>query len=319
MHFILSRVVGRGMSKQITTAIKTTRAYSTNPSLTKRSEAKCFGGSVVFYTHESSETKTPMNFSVYLPPKAGGDNPECPVVYWLSGLTCTDENFITKAGAQRVAAELGLILVCPDTSPRGCNIEGEDNTYDFGAGAGFYVDATLEKWSNNYRMYSYVTQELPTLVESSFPVVKDCRSIFGHSMGGHGALISALKNPGFYKSVSAFAPICNPTKCAWGVRAFAGYLGNTTEKWNEYDACELAASYSGPNLQILADQGSEDNFLKQGQLLPENLVAACEGNGNVVLTSREQLGYDHSYYFIATFVEEHLRFHSSILKGSSSF
>ena len=255
-----------------------------------------------------------MNFSVYLPPQAS--RAQCPVVYWLSGLTCTDENFITKAGAQRVAAELGLILVCPDTSPRGTDIPGEHDAYDFGSGAGFYVDATEEPWKNNYRMYSYVTKELPTLVENAFPVIPDKRSVFGHSMGGHGALVCALRNPGFYKSASAFSPICNPTKCAWGVRAFTGYLGgDKTNTWKQYDACELAATYSGPKLNILADQGSEDNFLAQGQLVPENLVTACAGNENVALVSREQEGYDHSYYFIATFVEEHLRFHADNLNA----
>ena len=253
-----------------------------------------------------------MNFSVYLPPQA--DSAQCPVVYWLSGLTCTDENFITKAGAQRVAAELGLILVCPDTSPRGTDIPGEHDSYDFGSGAGFYVDATEELWKNNYRMYSYITKELPTLVENTLPVMPDKRSVFGHSMGGHGALVCALRNPGFYKSASAFSPICNPTKCAWGVRAFTGYLGGEQpDTWKQYDACELASTYSGPKLNILADQGSKDNFLAQGQLLPENLVAASAGNENIALVSREQEGYDHSYYFIATFVEEHLRFHADNL------
>lgn len=318
MHYIVSRLGSRLSLNTIRakTSQNFLRKYSEGMVLTKRQETKCFGGSVGFFTHDSTETKTPMNFSVYLPPKAIGEKPlQCPVVYWLSGLTCTDENFITKAGAQKVAAELGLVLVCPDTSPRGCHIEGEDDSYDFGSGAGFYVDATEAKWSTNYRMYSYITKELPQLVESNFPIIAGSRSIFGHSMGGHGSLVCALRNPGFYKTVSAFAPICNPVNCAWGIKAFTGYLGGDAEKWKEYDSCELAASYSGPKLSILSDQGSEDNFLKQGQLLPENLVAACAGNENIELVSREQKDYDHSYYFIATFVEEHLRHHSNVLNN----
>ena len=279
--------------------------------LEKKSSTKCFDGNVEMYSHGSSETNTNMAFSVFLPHKA--ETQKCPVLYWLSGLTCTEQNFITKAGAQRVAAELGLILVCPDTSPRGCNIEGEDDSWDFGSGAGFYVDATEEKWKTNYRMYSYVTKELPTLIENNFPVLPDRRSIFGHSMGGHGALICALKNPGFYKSVSAFSPICNPINCPWGEKAFTGYLGDNKEVWKQYDACELSSSYSGPKLVIFSDQGAEDGFLKQKQLLPDNLVASCARNENVHLISRLHPGYDHSYYFIATFVEEHLRFHGKIL------
>jgi len=279
--------------------------------LTIRQETKCFGGTVVFYTHDSVETKTPMNFSAFLPPQVS--DRKCPVLYWLSGLTCTDENFITKAGAQQVAAELGLVLVCPDTSPRGANIEGEGESYDFGTGAGFYVDATESKWQDNYRMYSYVTKELPALVENNLPVLRDVRSVCGHSMGGHGALVTALGNPGMYRSVSAFAPICNPMNCPWGTKAFGGYLGEDAESWKKYDACELATSYTGPQLHILSDQGSEDNFLKAGQLLPENLITSCESNKDIVLTSREQDGYDHSYYFIATFIEEHLRFHANFL------
>lgn len=283
--------------------------------ITQTAETKCFGGIVRSYKHDSTETKTNMVFSLYLLPKAVGCGPKaCSVLYWLSGLTCTDQNFITKAGAIKVASELNLILVCPDTSPRGCAIEGEDDSWDFGSGAGFYVDATEPKWSSNYRMYSYVTKELVNLIESNFPVIKGSRGIFGHSMGGHGALICALKNPGYYKSVSSFAPICNPMKCPWGEKAFTGYLGSDKEKWKVYDACELAASYSGPKLEIFTDQGTEDGFLKKDQLLPESLVKACDGNGNIVLTSRMQEGYDHSYYFISTFVEDHLRHHAKYLK-----
>merc|ERR550534_3069499 len=197
--------------------------------LTQKSTVKCFGGEQKVFTHESTETKTTMTFGVYLPAKAATE--KCNVVYWLSGLTCTEQNFVTKAGAQEAASELGLIIVAPDTSPRGANIEGEEESWDFGTGAGFYVDATEEKWKNNYRMYSYVTKELPSIINSteSFNVATDRQSIFGHSMGGHGALISALKNPGMYQSVSSFAPICNPINCPWGLKAFSGYLGDNQE------------------------------------------------------------------------------------------
>lgn len=288
--------------------------YSSGSNLTRRQEHKCFGGSVGFYNHESAETNTQMAFSIYLPPSAIGENPrDCSVLYWLSGLTCTEENFITKAGAQSVASELGLIIVCPDTSPRGCNIEGENDAYNFGSGAGFYVDATEPKWSTNYRMYSYITRELPNIIENNFPVFKDSRGIFGHSMGGHGAMICALKNPGLYKSVSAFSPICNPMKCQWGEVAFTGYLGTDVEKWKQYDSCELASSYKGHTLEILADQGSADNFLQQNQLLPENLVEACTNNSDINLVSRMQEGYDHSYYFISSFIKEHLFYHAERL------
>lgn len=281
-----------------------------SPTLEKLSSVKCFNGSLECYKHASSETKTDMKFAVFLPPQVALG--KCPVVYWLSGLTCTEQNFIQKAGAQRVACELGLVIVAPDTSPRGCNIEGEDDSWDFGTGAGFYVDATEEKWRNNYRMYSYVTKELPSIINNteSFNVAADRQSIFGHSMGGHGALITALKNPGMYQSASAFAPICNPINCPWGVKAFSGYLGDNQETWKEYDASCLAQTYSGPKLEILSDQGDADGFFTQKQLLPENLVEACKGNASIELSSRMQAGYDHSYYFIATFVEEHLRFHA---------
>lgn len=278
--------------------------------LEEKSSQKCFGGYAKIFTHQSSETKTPMTFGVILPPQA--ESQKCPVLYWLSGLTCTEQNFITKAGGQRVASELGIIIVCPDTSPRGCKIEGEEDGWDFGTGAGFYVDATEEKWKNNYRMYSYVTSELPKVIAENFPT-NGKQSIFGHSMGGHGALICALKNPGLYKSASAFAPICNPIKCQWGQKAFLGYLGSDQESWKAYDATELAAVYSGPNLELMSDQGSEDGFLKQSQLLPDALVEASAPNKNLKLVYRLQDGYDHSYYFISTFVEDHLRFHAKHL------
>lgn len=278
--------------------------------LTEKSAVKCFGGVQKVYTHNSEETKTEMTFAIYLPEKSNSE--KCDVVYWLSGLTCTEQNFITKAGAQQTAAEHGLIIVCPDTSPRGANIEGEEDGWDFGTGAGFYVDATEEKWKNNYRMYSYVTKELPNLIKGNF-AASEKASIFGHSMGGHGALICALKNPGMYQSVSAFAAICNPINCPWGEKAFTGYIGTDKEAWKAYDATELAKSYDGPALDILCDQGSADGFLEQNQLLPDNLVNAAQTNPSLNLVSRMQEGYDHSYYFIASFVKGHLKFHAAHL------
>lgn len=254
-----------------------------------------------------------MTFGVYLPPQA--ESGKCPVVYYLSGLTCTEQNFVTKGGAQKTASELGLILVAPDTSPRGANIEGEDDSWDFGTGAGFYVDATEEKWKSNYRMYSYVTKELPAIVEKSFPVLPGKSAITGHSMGGHGALICALKNPGMYQAVSGFAPICNPVNCPWGKKAFSGYLGTNIESWKDYDACELSMKYKGPSLSILADQGTLDGFLDKGQLLPDKLIEATRNNSSLACTVRMQEGYDHSYFFIATFIDEHLRFLNKALSA----
>ena len=223
------------------------------------SSAKCFGGKQEVYSHESQQLKCKMNFSVYLPPKAT-DGQKVPVLYWLSGLTCTEQNFIIKSGFQRYAAQENLMVVGPDTSPRGVNIEGEDDSYDFGSGAGFYVDATEDKWKNNYRMYSYVTKELPKLIEANFPVMAGCQSISGHSMGGHGALICALKNPGLYKCATAFAPIANPIKAKWGQKCFTGYLGSNTDLWNQYDATLLVANYNGPPLNLLIDQVPIDSI-----------------------------------------------------------
>ena len=275
------------------------------------SSVKCFGGFQKVFEHESKALQCNMKFAIYLPPKAEAES--VPLVWWLSGLTCTEQNFITKAGMQRCASELGLAVACPDTSPRGCSIEGEDEAYDFGSGAGFYVNATTEKWKAHYNMYTYVTEELSELVCSSFPVLSDKQSIFGHSMGGHGALVCALKNPGKYKSVSAFAPICNPINCPWGQKAFSGYLGNDRECWKEYDATELVKHYSGPPLSyILIDQGKSDNFYSEKQLLPENFVAACRER-SVPVVLRMQEGYDHSYYFISTFVSDHLKHHANAL------
>jgi len=272
------------------------------------SRAKCFGGSQIVFSHESEEVKCKMNVAVYLPPQA--DSQKVPVIYWLSGLTCSEQNFITKAGAQSYAAKFGVCLVAPDTSPRGLNIEGETDSWDFGAGAGFYLDATTDKWKTNYRMYSYVTKELPRIVGENFPVLPNKQSIMGHSMGGHGALISYLKNPGKYLSVSAFAPICNPCECAWGQKAFTGYLGENKEAWKEYDSTYLIRNYSGP--EILIDQGEADSFLPQKQLLPDHLLNAGE-TACASLRVRYQPGYDHSYYFISTFIGEHIEFHAKRL------
>eukprot|EP01091_Cochliopodium_minus_P008762 TRINITY_DN2039_c0_g1_i1.p1 TRINITY_DN2039_c0_g1~~TRINITY_DN2039_c0_g1_i1.p1 ORF type:complete len:279 (-),score=84.30 TRINITY_DN2039_c0_g1_i1:51-887(-) len=271
--------------------------------------AKTFGGYVKSYKHKSNKTNCEMVFSVYLPQS----NKPVPYVIWLSGLTCTDQNFITKAGAFETASQLGIAIICPDTSPRGVEIEGDRESWDFGVGAGFYVDATEDKWKNNYNMFSYVTEELVDLVESNLPLEKGNRSIFGHSMGGHGALICALKKPGFFKSVSAFSPISNPINCPWGQKAFKGYLGDNQENWKKYDATELIKTYQGPSLNILIDVGTEDNFLKQKQLLPENFVQASLEKGGVNPTVRYQSGYDHSYYFISSFVAEHLKHHAKFL------
>jgi S-formylglutathione hydrolase len=250
-----------------------------------------------------------MRFGVYLPPQA--QSGRVPVLYWLSGLTCTEENFIVKAGAQRVAAELGLAIIAPDTSPRGLGIPGEADSYDFGIGAGFYVDATEAPWSQGYRMYSYVTQELFELVATTFPVDPARAGIFGHSMGGHGALTIALKNPHRFRSVSAFAPIVSPSRCPWGEKALAGYVGPDREKWREYDATSLIEDRGWKGPALLVDQGTQDQFL-ENQLKPELLVAVCKRLG-IPLDLRMQQGYDHSYYFIASFIEDHLRFHAKHL------
>ena len=266
----------------------------------------CFGGWQDVYRHRSEVLGCDMTVGVYLPPQV--EQGPCPVLYWLSGLTCTEQNFITKAGAQRYAAEHGIILVAPDTSPRGLKIPGEAESYDFGLGAGFYVDATQAPWSRGYRMYSYVTKELPGLVESSFPVDGKRVGVFGHSMGGHGALTIALKNPEYYKSVSAFAPISSPMRAPWGEKALTGYLGPDRAAWREYDATALLEDRGWRGPALLVDQGTSDQFL-QSQLKPELLEEACR-RARVGLELRLQEGYDHSYFFIASFIEDHLRFHS---------
>lgn len=279
-------------------------------------DAKMFGGRVQKWTHVSDVTKTPMTFSVFLPPQAESQG-TVPVLYYLSGLTCTDDNVTQKACAQRAAAAHGIALVAPDTSPRGCNIEGEDDSYDFGSGAGFYVDATEPKWATNYNMYSYITKELPAIINTNFPVDSRRVGISGHSMGGHGALTIALRHPDVYRSVSAFSPICNPMKCPWGEKAFTGYLGSV-EAGREHDATELMLSRgASPVLQdILIDQGTSDNFYSGpvNQLLTENFGEACKAKGQAC-TIRMQEGYDHSYFFIATFMEDHIAFHAKYLSA----
>jgi S-formylglutathione hydrolase len=247
-----------------------------------------------------------MRFAVYRPPRSEGRR--LPVLYWLSGLTCTEENFVVKAGAQRVAAELGLVIVAPDTSPREVALPGDRDSYDFGQGAGFYVDATVAPWSAHYRMYSYVSVELPELVARHFAVDAGRAGIFGHSMGGHGALVVALCNPGRFRSVSAFAPIASAMCSPWGEKALAGYLGEDRKAWRDYDVTALVASrgWTGPPLRV--DQGTDDSFLET-QLKPGLLEAACADAG-VALQLTRRTGYDHSYFFIASFIEEHLRFHA---------
>jgi len=272
------------------------------------SEHACFGGIQGYYRHASSECSAPMRFSVYQPPQA--TSRPVPVLYYLAGLTCTEETFAIKAGAQRLAAELGLMLVAPDTSPRE-RLPGDDASWDFGLAAGFYVDATQAPWSAHYRMYSYVTRELPAIVAARFPARSDAQGIFGHSMGGHGALVCALRDPGLYRSVSAFAPIASPTACAWGRNAFAGYLGDDPAAWAAYDATALVARQPHP-AAILIDQGAADKFLAEQQLLPERFEAAARASGQR-LTLRMQPGYDHGYYFIQSFIGDHLAHHARIL------
>lgn len=272
---------------------------------------RCFGGTQAVYRHNSQSTGTPMEFAVFLP-RGEEDDTSRPVLYWLSGLTCTWANFTEKAGAQCHAAQHGLVLVCPDTSPRGTDLPGEHDAYDLGSGAGFYVDATQDLWARHYRMGSYVVDELPALIEANFKVDPTRRGIFGHSMGGHGALVSAFRNPGRYQSLSAFSPISAPSQVPWGQKAFAAYLGSDPQAWSAYDASILAAR-SGWRSPILVDQGLADEFLDV-QLKPELLEAACRA-GSVPLEVRRHEGYDHSYYFIATFVADHIAHHASLLRG----
>lgn len=274
-----------------------------------RSQQRCFEGTQGYYSHQSEVCGCVMNFSIYQPPQAlKGES--VPLVTYLSGLTCNEDNFTVKAGFQRTAAELGIMILAPDTSPRGKGHHGEDEDYDFGTGAGFYVDATQAPWSDGYQMYSYITRELPAVIAEHFPANMARQGITGHSMGGHGAITIHLKNPGTYKTVSAFAPIAAPMHCPWGEKALGGYLGPDRETWKAYDACELIRAQPS-DATIFIDQGAADQFLTE-QLQPDLLVEACEDAGQH-FELRMQPHYDHSYFFIASFIEDHLRHHARVL------
>ena len=268
------------------------------------------GGYLNRYIHDSKTCRCEMTFSVYLPPQA--ETEKVPALYWLSGLTCTDDNARTKAGMQRFAAKHGIAVVFPDTSPRGEQVDDKPDRYDLGQGAGFYVNATQQPWSEHYQMYDYVVTELPELIEQNLPLMPGAKSISGHSMGGHGALICALRNPQMFRSVSAFAPITNPVACGWGQGCFDLYLGNNRSDWQTYDATCLIEN-GARVADILIDQGDGDEFLHEGQLQPDNLQAACEAQGQPC-TIRMQPGYDHSYHFIASFIDEHFDYHAKYLK-----
>ena len=269
---------------------------------------KSFGGWTKMFIHSSESCGGEMRFSVFIPPRA--ESGTVPVLYWLSGLTCNHENFITKAGAQLYAAQAGIMLVAPDTSPRDAGVEGEDETYDLGSGAGFYINASAEKWVKHYRMEDYIIHELPKIIRLNFPVMEGHESIFGHSMGGHGALTLALKHPGRFRSVSAFSPICAPSQCPWGEKAFTNYLGENREVWKKHDANELIQTAT-LEIPMLIDQGGDDPFLEK-ELNFELFLKTCEKR-NQKLTARLQNGYDHSYYFIATFMEDHIQHHAKAL------
>jgi len=280
-----------------------------NPPPELLSEHTCFGGLQRFYQHDSREIGLPMKFSVFLPPRAKAGH-KLPFLVYLAGLTCTEETFMVKAGAQRLAAELGLALITPDTSPRGAGVPGETDSWDFGVGAGFYLDATQAPWSRHYRMESYITAELLPLLANTLPLDAGRAGLFGHSMGGHGALTLALRHPGLFRSLSAFAPICAPSQCPWGRKAFTGYLGSDESSWAAHDATALmgrlsSAPYPGG---IRIDQGLADKFLGE-QLHPQLFEAACARAGQPLALHRHA-GYDHGYYFIASFMAEHLRHHA---------
>ena len=273
------------------------------------SNVKCFNGQQIQYKHKSDFLGCEMQFSVFLPPQS--EHEAVPVLYWLSGLTCNDQNFVTKAGAQQYASDLGIAIVCPDTSPRGDGVPDDpEAAYDFGLGAGFYVNATQKPWNQHYRMYDYIVHELPSLLKEVDGLDTGRASISGHSMGGHGALSIGLKNPDKYRSVSAFSPIVAPTHCPWGQKVLGNYIGADKTAWADYDSCELVAKASEQR-PTLVDQGTSDNFLEE-QLKTELLVQACE-KANYPMTIRMQEGYDHSYFFIATFIQSHLEFHSQHL------
>ncbi len=278
---------------------------------TVRSEHAAFGGAQGFYERASEACAGPMRFSVFLPPQS--KSTKVPALYYLAGLTCSDEHLPTKGSAQALAAELGLALVACDTSPRSTRYPGDDASWDFGVGAGFYLDATEAPWSQSFRMETHVTKELVSWVEEDFPIASDRRGIFGHSMGGHGALTLALRHPSLYASASAFAPIVAPSRVPWGQKAFSGYLGSDRSRWAEHDACELVRTRPRSDLELLVDQGTGDKFLER-ELQPALLEAACASSGQR-LTLRRHAGYDHSYYFIATFMNDHLRHHAKALLG----
>jgi len=273
------------------------------------SSNKLFEGWHKQYTHSSKVLNCNMRFAIFLPPQASNNTP-VPVMYWLSGLTCSDENFMQKAGAQKLAAELGIAIVAADTSPRGEEVTDEENqAYDLGLGAGFYVNATQAPWNKHYQMYDYIVNELPALIEANFPVTKK-RAISGHSMGGHGALTIGLRNPHLYQSISAFSPICNPINCEWGQKAFNAYLGDNLADWKAYDSCELLKQQQ-QHQPILIDQGSNDSFLQE-QLKPQNLTAIADTQLNQFQLNMHE-GYDHSYYFISSYIDSHLQFHAKNL------
>ena len=277
------------------------------PVFEELSKSTSFGGRQLTLSHDSTSTGTRMKLSVYVPPAA--ERTPVPCVFWLSGLTCTEENFTVKAGAQRMASELGLIIVAPDTSPRGETV-ADDDGYDLGQGAGFYVDATAAPWTPHFKMYSYVTEELPGLIREAFPVRPGALGVMGHSMGGHGALTVAMRNPELFRSVSAFSPIVAPSQVPWGQKAFTAYLGKDEAAWKAHDACELVRERGFPT-QILVDQGDADGFLEE-QLQTWRLIDACKEAGQSAKI-RMQPGYDHSYFFIATFIDDHLRHHARVL------
>ncbi len=273
------------------------------------SNIKTFGGQQIQFKHQASTLDCEMQASIFLPPQALTQ--AVPVLYWLSGLTCTDQNFVTKAGAQKAASELGMAIVCPDTSPRGEGVPDDvEGAWDFGLGAGFYVNATKEPWKQHYQMLDYITQELPALIKSEFNVDPNRNSISGHSMGGHGALTIALKNPDMYQSVSAFSPIVSPLNCPWGEKALGNYLGQNKVDWEQYDACALV-KVANKRLPILVDQGRADGFLEEQ--LKTQLLEAASSESDYPMQIRYQDGYDHSYFFIASFIDEHLKFHHQYL------
>lgn len=276
------------------------------------SSVKSFNGQQIQFQHTSEVTSCEMQASIYLPPQA--QSAPIPVLYWLSGLTCTDQNFVTKAGAQAYAAKYGIAIVCPDTSPRGEGVPDDpEQAWDFGLGAGFYVNATADPWKKHYQMYDYIVHELPTLILENFAIDSEKASISGHSMGGHGALTIGLRNPSNFRSISAFSPIVAPSQCPWGEKAFSHYLGKDRNVWTNYDACELLGN-SVERLPILIDQGTADSFL-QNQLKTE-LIEAAADSADYPIQVRYQSGYDHSYFFIASFIEEHLNFHSQYLNAN---